>query len=122
MTYLRPPPTQNQEIKQHLTSRTQLEAAIKSTIIKHCFKLAYFTNCQRFKCHAVKSKTFVMQLMQLHTYCGQLQVTLWFCGRRALCLRNKCGRRKTWSGHKQDQGEAGEQHDMHFTEFTLHEL
>lgn len=55
-----------------------------------------------------------MQLMQLCTYSGQLQVSLWFCGRRALCLRHKCGCRKTRTGHKQEQETAREQHDMHF--------
>lgn len=68
--------------------------------------------------------TFVMQLGQSSTYCGQLQVNLWFCRGRARCLRNKYGRRGTWTRQQdEEEGEedddndtAGQHHDLHLTQ------
>lgn len=104
----------------HTSENGSLQKKKKS--IKALSNWHVFGIVQEIKSHAVQSQTIVMQLMQLCTYSGQLQVNLWLSGRRAQCLWHKCGRRKTWTGHKQDQDTAREQHDMHFTDLTLHEL
>lgn len=53
------------------------------------------------------------------TYSGQPQVNLWFSGRRASVRWRDCGRRKTTTGQKPDQNaDAGQQHDMHFTDLS----
>lgn len=60
-----------------------------------------------------------MQSSSQCTYSGQPQVKLWLSGRRAFARRRDRGRRKTPTGQKQEQdADAGQQHDMHFTDFS----